>query len=91
MPSQCRYFPYKDDRETVPVAVNQFIKQAQKESGIGTQLTQTLTQATQNAQAQQEVIEIDSADELEELQGEHPIFEVFWQVLVNPVHFLPQL
>jgi hypothetical protein len=79
--SGCRYFPFKEGRETVPQAVNQFIKQAQQEGGIGMQLTQALTQATQNAgHHHDDVIEIDSADEAEELQAVHPMFEVFWQV-----------
>jgi hypothetical protein len=64
----------------VPQAVNQFIKQAQKDGGMDTPLTQAITQATQNHDFQDDVIEIDSADEAEELHGTHPIFEVFWQV-----------
>jgi hypothetical protein len=58
--------------------VNQFIKQAQKDTGMG---TQAVTQAaTQQRDFQADVIEIDSADEAEELNVPHPIFELFWQV-----------
>lgn len=79
----CRYFPFKEDRETVPQAVNQFIRQAQKDGGMGTQLTQAITQLTQNPDFQDEVIEINSADEAEEIPGTQPIFEVFWQVTLS--------
>ena len=76
----CRYFPFKDDRETVPKVDNQFIKQALKDGGMHTQLTQAVTQATQNGAFQDpDVIEIDSGDETPEIHA-HPIFEIFWQV-----------
>lgn len=70
----------------MPKVDNQFIKQAQKDGGMNTQLTQVVTQATQNHDFQEDVIEIDSADEGQEIHA-HPIFEIFWQV--RPPHPCP--
>lgn len=83
MARTCRYFPYKNDAETVPRVVNQFIEQAQKESGMATQAF-TQAMATQNRDAGQE----DDGDDdvIEVLPDDNgpsvplPVFEVFWQV-----------
>ena len=79
----CRYFPYQHDTETVPQAHNQFIEQASKEA-FGTQapLTQqrAATQAHASADANGEVISLDSDDEAAAALAPHPTFEVFWQV-----------
>lgn len=78
-----RYFPFKNDSETVPRVVNQFIQQAQKETGMA---TQAFTQAvvTQAREADSTMLDDDVIEVMpdEDLPGDMslPIFEVFWQV-----------
>lgn len=78
----CRYFPYKNDAETVPRVVNQFIQQAQKESGMATQAF-TQAMATQNRDAGHDDDGDDDVIEVLPDDGPSvplPVFEVFWQV-----------
>jgi hypothetical protein len=86
-----RYFPYVNDRETVPHSDNQFLQQAHKDAFGSTQLAVTQQRTTQQATAPAatregsgsgEVICIESDDEQEQKVElvSHPIFEVFWQV-----------
>lgn len=82
-----RYFPYKNDAETVPRVMNQFIQQAQKETGMATQaFTQAMmTQAREldSAMLDDDIIEV-IPDEDFSVDIPLPIFEVFWQVCLWP-------
>eukprot|EP00892_Ulva_mutabilis_P012666 jgi/Ulvmu1/9772/UM056_0012.1 len=82
------YFPYKNDAETVPRVVNQFIQQAQKETGMA---TQAFTQAVMVTQAREHDSTMLDDDIIEVLPDDDyaadiplPVFEVFWQGRLIP-------